>query len=101
MRQCGAPYRQPGADRYQSARGLLRDLERCQNEWADNGTIERFTLGVHDYVMKNGFDTVVPLFTEPAMARKFPASYMDMGGTFAKVVEELKSHLRIPVGATP
>jgi predicted ATPase/GAF domain-containing protein/HPt (histidine-containing phosphotransfer) domain-containing protein len=36
-------------DRYQSARGLLRDLERCQNEWADNGTIERFTLGVHDF----------------------------------------------------
>lgn len=35
-------------DRYQSARGLLRDLEQCQKEWADNGTIEGFALGAHD-----------------------------------------------------
>jgi len=35
-------------ERYQTARGLLRDLERCHDEWANDGTIERFTLGTHD-----------------------------------------------------
>ncbi|HXX67479.1 MAG TPA: AAA family ATPase [Polyangiaceae bacterium] len=35
-------------DRYQSAHGLLRDLERCEREWRETGTISMFPLGEHD-----------------------------------------------------
>ncbi|WP_437767911.1 hypothetical protein WMF27_16510 [Sorangium sp. So ce281] len=35
-------------DRYQSARGLRRDLERCLAEWTLSGTIKPFTPGEHD-----------------------------------------------------
>jgi predicted ATPase/GAF domain-containing protein len=35
-------------DRYQSARGLLRDLERCQREWIDKRRIDPFQIGAHD-----------------------------------------------------
>lgn len=35
-------------DRYQSAHGLLADLERCAREWRDTGRISSFTLGAHD-----------------------------------------------------
>jgi len=35
-------------DRYQSARGLLMDLERCQREWTEKRAISEFELGVHD-----------------------------------------------------
>jgi predicted ATPase len=35
-------------DRYQSARGLLKDLEHCQLEWAAHGSIAKFELGQHD-----------------------------------------------------
>jgi predicted ATPase/HPt (histidine-containing phosphotransfer) domain-containing protein len=35
-------------DRYQSARGLLMDLLRCQREWTEQGAISEFQLGVDD-----------------------------------------------------
>lgn len=35
-------------DRYQSAHGLLRDLERSEREWRETGTISVFPLGEHD-----------------------------------------------------
>jgi predicted ATPase/signal transduction histidine kinase len=35
-------------DRYQSARGLLKDLNRCQREWTTSGTIRDFELARHD-----------------------------------------------------
>jgi predicted ATPase/class 3 adenylate cyclase len=35
-------------ERYQSARGLLRDLEECQARWKDAGRIEPFDLGRED-----------------------------------------------------
>ena len=35
-------------ERYQSARGLARDLERCRREWADHGRIAPFALGQGD-----------------------------------------------------
>lgn len=35
-------------ERYQSARGLLADLERCQREWTQTGRIDRFALGAQD-----------------------------------------------------
>jgi predicted ATPase/signal transduction histidine kinase len=35
-------------DRYQSAAGLREDLERCQREWQQGGTIESFFLGAND-----------------------------------------------------
>jgi predicted ATPase/signal transduction histidine kinase len=35
-------------DRYQSIRGLLRDLEHCQQEWAAHGMIAEFELGKQD-----------------------------------------------------
>ena len=34
--------------RYQTATGLLADLERCRRALADTGQIERFALGTHD-----------------------------------------------------
>jgi len=34
--------------RYQSATGLLNDLEECQRQWVRNGNIESFTLGLYD-----------------------------------------------------
>jgi len=35
-------------DRYQSARGLRHDLERCLAQWSSRGAIESFTLGERD-----------------------------------------------------
>jgi len=35
-------------ERYQSALGLQRDLQRCQREWAATGTIADFAPGQHD-----------------------------------------------------
>ena len=35
-------------DRYQSAHGLLKDLQRCQEEWEQGGNIQGFDLGQHD-----------------------------------------------------
>jgi predicted ATPase/GAF domain-containing protein len=35
-------------DRYQSARGLRRDMERSLRQWARSGAIEPFALGRHD-----------------------------------------------------
>jgi predicted ATPase/signal transduction histidine kinase len=35
-------------DRYQSAAGLLADLERCRSQWAETGRIEPFALGERD-----------------------------------------------------
>jgi predicted ATPase/signal transduction histidine kinase len=37
-------------DRYQSARGLLRDLERCLEQWTAQGRVDDFPLGAHDVV---------------------------------------------------
>lgn len=34
--------------RYQSADGLVRDLERCADEWRETGAITAFELAVHD-----------------------------------------------------
>lgn len=45
-----------------------------------------------------GFDTVVTVFTEPAMERKFPACYAEMGGLFARLADELKSQVSLPAG---
>jgi predicted ATPase/signal transduction histidine kinase/tRNA A-37 threonylcarbamoyl transferase component Bud32 len=36
-------------ERYQSARGLQRDLERCHDAWVADGRIADFPLGVHDF----------------------------------------------------
>jgi predicted Zn finger-like uncharacterized protein len=47
------------------------------------------------------FDTVVPLFTEPAMARKFPASYRELGPTFAALAAELLAQVSGPVEVEP
>jgi len=35
-------------DRYQSAHGLLKDLERCRREWLATGESPHFSLGEHD-----------------------------------------------------
>lgn len=35
-------------DRYQSARGLLHDLERCAAEWGQSGSVQPFGIGQHD-----------------------------------------------------
>ncbi|HET9654887.1 MAG TPA: EAL domain-containing protein [Kineosporiaceae bacterium] len=35
-------------ERYQSALGLLADLQHCREEWTAKGAIELFPLGVHD-----------------------------------------------------
>ncbi|HVH43223.1 MAG TPA: AAA family ATPase, partial [Labilithrix sp.] len=35
-------------DRYQSASGLRRDLERCLGEWRETGVVTTFPLGQHD-----------------------------------------------------
>ena len=35
-------------DRYQSAAGLQRDLERCLRQWRESGTITPFALGAED-----------------------------------------------------
>ncbi|HXU79990.1 MAG TPA: AAA family ATPase, partial [Polyangia bacterium] len=37
-------------DRYQSARGLVRDLERCIDQWSVNARVDDFPLGAHDVV---------------------------------------------------
>jgi chromosome partitioning protein len=59
----------------------------CRDAWpGDGGGFEVFA-----------FDTVVPFFTETAMARKFPACYRELGGTFANLVAELP----LPLGVQP
>jgi predicted ATPase/signal transduction histidine kinase len=37
-------------DRYQSAQGLVRDLERCSSEWDAEARLPDFTIGEHDVV---------------------------------------------------
>jgi cellulose biosynthesis protein BcsQ len=44
------------------------------------------------------FETVVPFFTEPAMARRFPACYREVGLTFTAVAEELRAQLGVDAG---
>lgn len=44
-------------ERYQSALGVQRDLERCAQDWAARGAVEAFELGQHD---------VVPVLVPPA-----------------------------------
>ncbi len=48
----------------------------------------------------HGFDTVVSFFTEPAMARRFPACYGEVGPTFAALTEELRTQVHGTVGAS-
>jgi hypothetical protein len=36
-------------ERYQSARGLLSDLDECRKQWEATGQVETFPLGVHDF----------------------------------------------------
>ncbi|MEL7006153.1 MAG: AAA family ATPase, partial [Bacteroidota bacterium] len=36
-------------DRYQSAKGLMKDLEQCSNAWNEAGKIDRFELYQHDF----------------------------------------------------
>jgi chromosome partitioning protein len=62
-------------------------MQDCQAAWQGETECKLFD-----------FDTVVPLFTETAMARRFPASYQEMQPTFLNLVNELKSHLAAPVG---
>ncbi len=57
---------------------LMRD---CRDAWGGE---------VH------GFDTVVPFFTEKAMARRFPASYREQGPTFSALAGELRAQLSPP-----
>ncbi|MCX4247835.1 hybrid sensor histidine kinase/response regulator [Paraliomyxa miuraensis] len=39
-------------DRYQSARGLSHDIERCRREWQEHGRIAPFVLGEHDHSLR-------------------------------------------------
>ena len=39
-------------DRYQSARGLSHDIERCRREWQEHGRITAFVLGEHDHSLR-------------------------------------------------
>jgi tRNA A-37 threonylcarbamoyl transferase component Bud32 len=39
-------------DRYQSARGLLADLDRCRRSWRTTGSVAPFTLGTDDVGQK-------------------------------------------------
>jgi cellulose biosynthesis protein BcsQ len=58
-------------------------LPACHDAWPD---------GAH------GFETVVPFFTEKAMARMFPACYPEVGPTFLALADELRAQIQSPVG---
>jgi hypothetical protein len=48
----------------------------------------------------HGFETVVPFFTEKAMARRFPACYPEVGPTFTALAEELRAQVQSPAGVS-
>jgi cellulose biosynthesis protein BcsQ len=66
--------------------------ERAKEVWEEVNTQCK-----GDWALK-GFDTVVPLFNEVAMERKFPACFAVMRDIFAAIVGELKAQLSIPRG---
>jgi cellulose biosynthesis protein BcsQ len=80
-------------------RGPSRDrlVNREQDEWDDLMTDCADAWGAEAH----GFRAVVPLFTEPAMARKFPASYRELAPTFAALADELRAQVHVPVEVRP
>ncbi|MBF8276403.1 MAG: serine/threonine protein kinase [Candidatus Brocadiaceae bacterium] len=40
--------RKNAEDRYQSAHGLKRDLDKCLRQWEETGVVSGFTIGMHD-----------------------------------------------------
>jgi predicted Zn finger-like uncharacterized protein len=80
-------------------RGPARDrlVNREQDEW------ENLTIACRDawHGALACFETVVPLFTEPAMARRFPACYRELGPTFVALADELRAQLNAAVEVEP
>jgi predicted Zn finger-like uncharacterized protein len=80
-------------------RGLTRDrlVNRERDEW------DTLAIACRDAWNGElaGFDTVVPFFTEAAMARKFPACHRELGPTFRALAEELRAFLHAGVEVQP
>ncbi len=60
-------------DRYQSARGLSEDLQRCQQSWLSTGTVRAFPLGEHD--LSERFSVSRALLGREAEAQKLLAVF--------------------------
>lgn len=80
-------------------RGLTRDrlVNRERDEW------DSLAIACRDawHGEMAGFDTVVPFFTETAMARKFPACHRELGPTFVALADELRAHVNAGVEVEP
>ena len=80
-------------------RGLTRDrlVNRERDEW------DTLAIACRDawHGELAGFDTVVPFFTEAAMARKFPACHRELGPTFTALADELRAHVQGGVEVQP
>ncbi|MCA9710376.1 MAG: AAA family ATPase, partial [Myxococcales bacterium] len=77
------------SDRYQSARGLRVDLQRCREQWSQRGSIETFTLGTSD---------VAPRLTIPARLYGRENEAAALLSAFHRVVEG-GSELMLVAGA--
>jgi predicted ATPase/signal transduction histidine kinase len=60
-------------DRYQSAYGLVRDLDACRKQWAEHNHIEPFPLGRHDVASR--FQIPARLYGRAAEIRALAASF--------------------------
>jgi cellulose biosynthesis protein BcsQ len=80
-------------------RGLTRDrlVNRERDEW------DALAIACRDAWHGDlaGFDTVVPFFTEAAMARKFPACHRELGPTFVALADELRTQVNPSVEVQP
>ena len=80
-------------------RGLTRDrlVNRERDEW------DSLAIACRDawHGELAGFDTVVPFFTEAAMARKFPACHRELGPTFVALADEVRAHVSPGVEVQP
>ncbi|HRP98410.1 MAG TPA: serine/threonine-protein kinase PknK, partial [Rhodocyclaceae bacterium] len=61
------------AQRYQSAVGLVHDLERCLDQWRRHGRIDRFAVGTHDVSAR--FQVPQKLYGREDMLERLTANY--------------------------
>jgi len=70
--------------RYQSARGLIADLERCQKIWQESRTIPGFELGQHD--ISERFRVSRALLGRDAEAAELTAAFEQASGGDARLL---------------
>ncbi|MGD1807790.1 trifunctional serine/threonine-protein kinase/ATP-binding protein/sensor histidine kinase [Dapis sp. BLCC M126] len=83
-------------DRYQSALGLKRDLEKCLAQWQETGKIKPFALGEQD--LCNRFLIPEKLYGREAEVQQLLAAFLRVASPQEKRVVEGKTELMLVAG---